>query len=182
MRRMFTIAALLATVTGAPAFAGSFDVFTDFEFTDTDGFFELGTSPNSVQFIDGEAKTIGAPLLYTSGLNAWMVDMGMTGEIIFETPAASVDLWYRDQSTFTTSVLTFYDTDDNILIQFNGSVATFQNIVVSGMGPISRITLENDGMFGYAVIDDFGFTAIPAPGALGLLGIGAIAAGRRRRA
>ena len=56
---MFTIAALLATVTGAPAFGGGFDVFTDFEFTDTDGFFELGTSPNSVQFIDGDCELDG---------------------------------------------------------------------------------------------------------------------------
>lgn len=182
MNRCGTIAMIAAAMTGAPALAGSFDVFTDFEFTDLDGFFQLGSSPNSVQFINGQAKTIGAPLLYTSGLNAWMVDVGETAEILFETPAASVDLWYRDQSQFTTSVMTFFDPDDNMIAQFNGTVTMFQNIQVSGIGPIARITLANNGQFGYAVIDDFGFTAIPGPAGAALFGLAGLGLMRRRRA
>lgn len=181
MNRCVTIAAIASAIAGAPALAGSFDVFTDFEFTDTTGFFELGTSPNSVQFVNGEAKTVGAPLLYTSGLNAWMIDSGETGEIIFETPAALVDLWFRDQSPDALSDLIFYAPDDSVIAEFTGSAFMFQNVVVSGVGPIARITLTNNASFGYSVIDDFGFTAIPAPAGAAVFGLAGLVFARRRR-
>ncbi len=181
MNRCVTIAALAAACSSAPALAGSLDFFTDFEFTDTSGFFELGVSPNSVAFIDGEAKSIGAPLLYTSGLNAWMINPGDTGEIVFETHAGTVDLWFRDQSTQASSTLTFFAPDDSVIAEFTGSAFSFQHIVLSGMGPIARITLTNPAEFGYSVIDDFGFSAIPSPAGVAIFGLAGLASIRRRR-
>ena len=74
------------------------DVTTSFEFTDTDGEFTLGTSPNSVTFQDGEARSLFQRSLYRTGLNSWMVGSGNTGMITFETPAAEVDFFFKDEN------------------------------------------------------------------------------------
>lgn len=182
MRTFLPLSVIAAALSASTAFAGGpFDVFTDFEFEDTDGFFELGNAPTTVQFLNGQAKTIGAPLLYTSGMNAWMIDAGQTGEILFQTQASGVDFWFRDQAPETASVLTFFGADDQVLAQFNGSFTAFQHIVVENVGPIARITLQNNGPFAYTVIDDFGFTAVPAPGGMALFALSAGVAFRRRR-
>jgi len=176
-------AALGAAVVAFPTIAhADFDLFTGFEFTDTSLDFTLGNSPNSVQFLNGQAKTVGAFLLYHGGMNSWMVDSNQTGEILFESPASLVDLWFRDQSPDNLGVLTFYDALDNVLAQFDGSAAVFQHIVVDSVGSISRITLQNNGAFGYSVIDDFGFNVIPSPSGASLFGLCGVALTRRRRA
>lgn len=180
MKRSVLIAAIGAAIVSTPAWA--FEVFTDFEFTDTDGFFTIGTPPISADFLNGAAQTIGAPLLYHSGMNSWMINTGQTGEILFDTPAALVDLWLRDQTDDAASVLTFFAPDDSVLAQFNGATSAFQHITVEGVGSIARITLENTGAtFGYTVIDDFGFNTIPAPSGAALMGLAGLALLRRRR-
>lgn len=182
MSHRFFSALAVAVIVAAPAVVhAGFDVFTSFEFTDTTLDFTLGDSPNSVQFLNGEAKTVGVFLLYNSGMNAWMVDSNQIGEILFETPASLVDLWFRDQNPDNPSALTFYDANDNVLATFDGLATMFQHVVVEGVGPIARITFQNNGAFGYSVIDDFGFTAIPAPSGMALFGLSGLALTRRRR-
>ena len=88
---------------------------TNFEFNDTSGQFTLGTPPNTVTFRDGEAKSIGVFSLYHSGVRSWMIDAGKTGTISFETPAAELTLFFRDQISSIQSILTLFDTDNQVI-------------------------------------------------------------------
>jgi len=140
------------------------DLTTSFEFTDTSGDFTLGTSPTSVRFLNGEAKTVGNFSLYRTGFNAWMIDAGLTGEIIFETPAANLELFAKDQFSTNNGVLTLFDEADQVIRTVDLTTA-FQQVsfVVSEASPnaVKRITLANNGASGYSVIDDFSFSAEP---------------------
>ena len=86
-----------------------------------------------------------------------MVNSGNTATITFETPAASVTLWYRDQSN--QSVLTVFDQNNQVISTTNGTTSFVQVNIVPGCGQsVGSITLQNNGT-GMAVIDDFSFTA-----------------------
>ncbi len=139
------------------------DLSTSFEFSDTSGQFILGTSPNTVTFTNGEAKTIGVLSLYHTGSRSWMIDNGKTGTITFETPAAELTLFFRDQGLAVQSVLTLFDTDNQVIRTFNGTSANWTEVNLSmeadGIPAIGSITLQNPGVTGYAVIDDFSFCA-----------------------
>ncbi len=132
--------------------------------------FTLGTSPNSVMFAGGEAKIVGIVSLYRTGSYSWMIDEGNTGTITFETPASSVDLWFRDQTSAVNSVLIVFDDTDAIIQTFNGTETGFASVSITRdpatQTPIGRITLQNNGGTGngYAVIDDFSFCAFVAAG------------------
>jgi len=178
----YVIAATAGLLAAGAAEAQTFDVFTSFEFEDTDGEFTVGESPITATFLNGEAKSIGAPALYQTGLNSWMVDAGQIGTIEFETPASLVDVWLRDQLPDVDSVMTFFSPGGDVLTTFEGDFVEWTHVVVDDVGPIGSITLQNNaGAGGYTVLDDFGFNAVPAPGAVALLGAGAIASSRRRR-
>lgn len=145
------------------------DLETSFEPPDgTIGTFTLGTAPNTVTFTGGEAKIVGITDLYRTGSYAWMIDEGATGTITFETPASSVDLWFRDQTFATNSVLTVFDVAGAVIQTFNGTETGFTLVsLTSGstsQSAIGRITLQNNGgaVDGYTVIDDFSFTAFVA--------------------
>jgi glucose/arabinose dehydrogenase len=153
------------------------DLTTSFEFTDTSGEFTLGTSPNSVTFTDGEAKQIFVPAMYHSGMNSWMIDAGHAGTIAFETPAAQLELFFRDQSDDVQSVLTAFDASGQVIATVFGTTGWTQ-VTHSGAPPIARITVVNGapaqdaGQDKHAAVDDFSFTAfesvrladpIPAP-------------------
>jgi hypothetical protein len=158
MRAVFTkfqISILALLFVGA---AAGQDVQTSFEFFDTSGSFTLGTPPRTVTFTGGQAKTVGIESLYRSGLNAWMIDAGDTGEITFETPAADLKLYFRDQTSSVQSILTVFGPGDSELATFDGSTASFQEVEFQD-SQITRITLQNRGATGYTVIDDFSFTA-----------------------
>ena len=103
----FSLLAVFVVLIGSSTAAYGQDVSTSFEFFDTSGSFKLGTSPKSVTFTNGLAQTVGQTPLYHSGSFSFMVTQGNTATITFETPAASVTLWLRDQSS--TSVLTVFD-------------------------------------------------------------------------
>lgn len=140
--------------------AVSADFFTSFEFTDTSGSFQRGTEPDTVRFINGEAKSIGVLSLYHSGSHTWMVDSGSTGTVELTTPAESVNLFFRDQNSSVNSVLKIFDTDGKELSSFNGNSGGWTQLDLNSASlgaPIARITLQNTGDSGYAVIDDFGF-------------------------
>ena len=51
-----------------PGLARGGTTSTSFEFTDIDGFFQVGTSPDVVTFSNGQAKTVFNPGLYHTGM------------------------------------------------------------------------------------------------------------------
>lgn len=180
MKLSIAAAIISICLLAGPQARAAFDLTTSFEFTDITGSFTLGTPPKSVTFLNGKSESVGIFPLYHSGLKAWVIDPAQTGEILFETSASVVDLWLRDQ-TPTHSLLTFYDSTNQVLAQFNGLDIAFQHIVVDTVGPIARITLQNNGATGLVVIDDFSFTAIPSPGGIAVMGLAGLGLIRRRR-
>jgi len=154
----FLILALFIVLIGSSTAAYGQDVSTSFEFFDTSGSFTLGTSPKSVTFTNGLAQTVGQRPLYHSGDFSFMVTQGNTATITFETPAASVTLWLRDQSS--TSVLTVFDQNSQVISTVNATAANWTEVpIVAECGKgVGSITLQNNGT-GFAVIDDFSFTA-----------------------
>jgi len=148
--------AFSALLLAAPALAGGGT--TSFEFTDTDGFFALGSAPDEVRFLDAEAKSIGNFSLYHSGFFAWMVRGGMTGVIEFTTPAESVTFFHRDQSASTASSLRAFDPAGNLIFSGTGTQAAWQTRSFGSVAvPVARIELQNvgGGINDHAVIDDF---------------------------
>ena len=157
MRRLLRVLFVTLALGGAAtaAFAGGFS--TSFEFTDVSGEFILGEAPNTVTFTGGQAKTVFIPGLYHSGMNSWMVDFGNLGTITFETPVMEVDLWFRDQTSGVNGVLRVFDELGAEIAMFNGSTTwTNVKVTVGGEDPrIGTISLKNNGISGYTVIDDF---------------------------
>jgi glucose/arabinose dehydrogenase len=163
---------LLTVITGA---ANAEDLSTSFEFNDLSGEFTLGDPPLTVTFSGGEAKSVGNFDLYHTGTHAFMVDVGGTGMISFETPAEQVTLFFRDEESSVGSVLTVFDTDNVEISSFNGTEVSWTEVSITvedGSLPIGSITLVHNGGTGYTVIDDFSFCAagngglddpIPAP-------------------
>jgi len=122
------------------------------------GDFTLFSSPNSVTFTGGFTQTQGNPSLYKTGDKSFMVNLGIgnTATITFETPAASVTLWLRDQSN--TSVLTVFDQNSQVIGTFNATTSFVQVDILPSSGVfVKSMTLRNNGS-GFAVIDDFSFT------------------------
>ena len=148
MKSHLALLALFAL--SAPVSAG--ELFTSFEFTNL-GSFTLGNPPLSATFSGGEAKSIGVPGLYHSGLFSWMVAAGGAGFVSFGQTLQGVDFWYRDQSSSVQSQVLVCDPSFNVLASFNGSTA-WTHVQVSG--PIAQIDVLNlSATSGHAVIDDF---------------------------
>ncbi len=167
MNRAVAAALAAALTVGVPALGQANDLTTSFEFTDLSGSFALGTAPKRATFVGGEAKVVGIPGLYHTGMHSWMVDAGATATISFETPAESVDLWFRHQNASGSSTLTLVDTGEAPIASFQGTTG-FQHVVFSvGSGsPIARIEVRNDSATGYVAVDDFTFCAQAASGPL----------------
>ncbi len=91
---IITAVMILATAMVARA-ARADTVSTSFEGLGP-GTFTVGTSPISASFAGGRAQTVGNSDFYHSGSFSWHVSAGSIATITFETPASSVDLWYRD--------------------------------------------------------------------------------------
>jgi len=66
-------------------------ITTSFE-NDPSGDFTLGTEPLTVNFTNGEAKTVVQPPLCNSGAHSWHVDANTTANISFDTPARELEL------------------------------------------------------------------------------------------
>ena len=97
------------------------EVSTSFEFTDLTGSFTLGTNPRSVTFEHGLAQANGNPELRRTGTGAWMIEPRTTGEITFITPAASIDLWFRDEFAANRGVLRFFDSRIDVALRLYGT-------------------------------------------------------------
>lgn len=139
------------------------DIVTGFEFNDTSGEFVLGVAPETATFMGGEAKSIGVLSLYHGGVRSWMIDAGGTGTIDFETPAAALVFFFRDQTSDVDSLLTATDSSGQVLAAFAGTHTAWTRVDLSGAAPVARITLVNNATPGaqgrYAVIDDLSSTA-----------------------
>ena len=110
-------------------------------------------------FTGGFTQSQGIPSLYVTGVKSLMVDPGNTATITFETPAASVNLWLRDQFSGNPSVLTVFDQNSQVISMTDATAGFVQLVLTPGCGQsIGSITLQSNGT-GMAVIDDFGFTA-----------------------
>ncbi len=136
------------------------EINISFEFNNTSGFFTLTDSADdnaSVSFSGGEAKSVGNFSLYHTGLNAWMIAPGATGNIDFNPPAQELTVFFRTQSGNDASVLELLDSDGGILISFPGSSASWTEVSVSeaALGkPVAQAVLRNEAGQGYAVLDD----------------------------
>lgn len=136
---------------------------TNFEFNDTGGSFTLtNDSGDSATFSGGEAKTIGVFSLYRSGTHAWMVAPETAATVDLSPSARELTVFLRNQSSGTRSTLELLDENGGILATFTGSSADWLEVNVSeaSLGaPVAQIILRNQGSEGYAVLDDFSFSA-----------------------
>ncbi len=142
------------------------DLITSFEFQDASGKFDLGTPPRDVTFTNGVSTSTGDFNLYHSGFFAWMVSGGMTGEVTFRVPAASLNFFFRDENASVASVLTVFDRDGNVLQTFNGTNLTWTQVTVGSKAqPVGKVTLKNNGDSALSTaIDDFSYCALPPIG------------------
>lgn len=138
---------------------------TSFEFNNTSGFFSLTDESVSASFSGGEAKSVGNFSLYHTGMNAWMIAPGGTGNIDFNPPAQELSVFFRTQSGNDASTLDFLDSESNVLVSFPGSSANWTEVNVSEtvLGkPVARVVLRNETGQGYAVLDDLSVIIQPA--------------------
>lgn len=132
--------------------------FTDFESIDADTF-DIGAGDVTANFSGGFSATVGNTELYRSGLFAWMVNGGGTGQIEFTDSVGVVEFYARtDPTADGTSVLTAFDDQG---VQVGDSVTLnpgdpFQ--LVSFTGPLQRIEFTNNASSALNAIDDFGFS------------------------
>ena len=136
---------------------------TSFEFNDRSGAFILSESPQSISFENGESKSIGVPALYHTGRFAFMVDEGNVASIVFETPAAHISLYLRNQSSSVQSELKLLDVNGNELNAIIGESSQWTKVEFTSTDkapPLGSITLANNGQSGYTVIDDLNYCAL----------------------
>ncbi|MDR4518686.1 MAG: PQQ-dependent sugar dehydrogenase [Nitrosomonas sp.] len=133
------------------------EINTSFEFNNTSGFFTLTDDNASASFSGGEAKSVGNFSLYHTGMNAWMIAPGGTGNIDFSPPAEELRVFFRTQSGNDVSALDLLDSEGSVLISFPGTSASWTEVSVSAttLGkPVAQVILRNDAGPGYAVLDD----------------------------
>jgi len=163
------------------------DVFTDFETinTSTGVPFMVGSAEFSGDAFSGVA---GIGELYRSGSHAWMVNPEGTGIIDFgDMNAASVEFWARIRSGADgSSTYTSFDEGGSMIQAVTiDTPGAFQ--LVSFSGDIDHITVVNNATVAGGdrlmnSIDDFGYTTVPEPTSLVLLGLGGLLLTCRRRA
>lgn len=138
------------------------DVETSFEFTDLTGLFSLGTGPFTTTFTNGFAQTVLNFSLYRTGMNAWMVSGGNTGTITLDTPAETIDLWFKEQFATVNGQLRVFDTTNAVVGTFDAT-QVFQRVNVTAPvgGPyLARIELTHNGATDWVVIDDFTYFGV----------------------
>ena len=177
MRRAFvySTAVLLLNLTlfgfRAHAAPQDLDFFTNFDAifpnTDVGEIIEVGTPPETAELSgDAFAGVVGIGQLYHSGLQAWMVLANGTGFIDFIPDAAEVQFWATAHFFANgNTVITAFDASDVMI----GTPVTltpgsgFQ--LLTFIGAIASIEVENNASNVMNGIDDFGFTPVPEPGA-----------------
>lgn len=148
-----------------PFMSQAAEIETSFEFNNTSGSFTLTDDAASATFSGGEAKSVGNFSLYHSGLNAWMIPSGSTGNIDFIPPAQELKVFYRTESGNDASVLELLDSDGQVLASFAGTSSNWTevNVDMTTMSkPVTRVVLRNEMGQGYAVLDDLSAVATQA--------------------
>ena len=170
VRSHFTLL-ILGFLFSYPAAAVTFN--TSFEFSNS-GTFSVGEEPFTATFSGGRAQTVGIFAYYHSGRFSWHVPGDGMAAVSFETPADSIDFWFRDTASVAGNVggsvgayaaedsgaYRIYDTDNTIIASGSGS-QSFANVQVKRTESETRIArLEFDGAGDSdSVVDDFSYTA-----------------------
>jgi hypothetical protein len=137
---------------------------------------------NSVEFADG-AGNIGfrVGLTHVPGGNSITFWNGST---MFQSPMVHFGSKY-DQWTVTLDLATQTVTADYYNFIFNTTTNMVSGApLITGMSDFSSMYFQSSPGVNNQKnwsIDDFGFRAVPAPGTAGMLGLGALLLGRRRR-
>ena len=149
------------------------------------GDFAIGTSPNRAEFLDGNVMRVGIPAYYHSGLRSWHVGPGVTATIFFETPAAAIELFFRDTAGGGPSVVRVVNTDDVAILTSGPGNQFFQQVGVNNLPPgsalIDRIEVENNSALADVVVDDVAFVPEPAGQLFFATALLALLAARRPR-
>ena len=141
------------------------EVFTDFETIEATDF-SIGSGDVTATFTGGFSGFAGIGELYNSGIRAWMVNPGNTGEIQFETNAAVVDFFARTRSIADgPSVLTAFDSQGQVVDSVTLTPGNpFEEVIFTGS--IARIEFANNATAACTTcmntIDDFGFSPVSA--------------------
>ena len=143
----------------------------------------IGSSPFTATFSNGIVIIYAAFTDQNRSGRTWAVLKGETGTITFETPAARVQFY--GSAVFDRALgeddgfVQVFDTEDNLLITIENLPQNLSphyfppqvNLIASELGAvggIAKITLSDkenvNPIYSIAVIDDFGFTPIGAPG------------------
>ena len=123
--------------------------------------FTIGTSPIAATFAGGEVMILGIGAYYHSGTHSWHVGPGVTATISFETPASSIELFFRDTAGGGPSHVRVVDTDDVVVLTSADGTQFFQQVEVNklpvGQALIDRIEVVNSSDVADVVIDDVSF-------------------------
>jgi len=128
----------------------------------------------------GEVATVGLTRLYASGRFAYMPDPG-GATVTFDTPVDAVDFFYVHRAGVEpVGTVTLLDTAGGVIATAPSNPATFfadpgNFLSFDPAQPIGSL------LFDGGHIDNFTFTTVPAPGAIGVLGLSLVATVRRRR-
>ena len=146
-----------------------------------------------VRSIDGSGGLLIASswsfmgIVFPHSGSKFMGSAGPLPEWVFDVPALRFGGFFTTNSGTDDAVAFFYDDADNLLASLPVTAPANNSWVwngweTQGVG-IKRVVIDGNNPFGVGFImhDDMQYTAIPAPGVLGLFAIGLGMAGRRRR-
>ncbi|SFK83360.1 hypothetical protein SAMN05216302_10174 [Nitrosomonas aestuarii] len=126
--KFYTSTQFFLALLSIPFLSQAAEINTSFEFNNTSGSFTLTGESASAVFSGGEAKSVGNFSLYHTGLSAWMVSPGATGNIDFNPPAEQITVFFRTENGNNNSILELLDSDGQILISFPGSSSSGQKL------------------------------------------------------
>ncbi len=116
----------------------------------------------------------------------FMGGAGVNAEWVFDTPALRFGGFFATNADVAGAVALFFDEDNGMIGKLDVTAPLGDNWAwngweTTGVG-IKRVQIiANNGFNGFIMHDDMEYTAIPAPGVLGLLAIGIGSMSRRRR-
>ena len=126
-------------------------------------------------------------IVYPHSGNYFMGSAGPALEWIFDVPALQFGGYFTTNSGVDGAVASFYDEANNLMASLPVTAPANNSWVwngweTQGVG-IKRVVIDGNNPYGGGFImhDDMQYTAIPAPGVLGLFAIGLGMARRRRR-